>query len=224
MALLGPNGAGKSTLVLHLNGILQGEGSVRVFGVAVDDGCMKEIRARVGLVFQDPDDQLFLATVGQDVAFGPENLGLPTAEVERRVEEALEAVGLGDSAQSPAYHLSLGQKKRVAIATVLSMYPDVLVLDEPSANLDPKARRRLAELLAGLDVTKIVVTHDLPYACELCDRAVILHEGAIKADGPLEDILTDAGLLAALDLELPRGFDPREAVAWRRHAAARGRA
>jgi cobalt transport protein ATP-binding subunit len=212
VALLGPNGAGKSTLVLHLNGILRGEGEVRVFGMAVEQARLREIRARVGVVFQDPDDQLFLPTVERDVAFGPENLGLPADEVAARVGRALAAVGLSGQAASPAYHLSLGQKKRAAIATVLSMQPELLVLDEPSANLDPKAKRMLAEVLTGIDLTAIVVTHDLPYACELCDRAVILHEGTVKADGPLHDLLSDSALLAALDLELPLGFDPLRAL------------
>lgn len=208
VAVIGPNGAGKSTLLLHLNGILRGEGSVRIFGLPVEDATLREIRRRVGVVFQDPDDQLFLTTVIQDVAFGPANMGLPEAEVARRAHEALDAVGMGDVGDRAAHHLSFGQKKRVATATVLSMNPDVLVLDEPSSNLDPRSRRQLVRILEGLPVTKIIVTHDLPYAYETCRRAVILSEGRVAADGPIEAILADTGLLDAHGLELPYGFVP----------------
>lgn len=206
VAVIGPNGAGKSTLLLHLNGILRGEGSIRIFGLPIADDTLREIRRRVGVVFQDPDDQLFLTTVYEDVAFGPNNMGLPPAEVAERTHAALAAVGLEELGDRAAHHLSFGQKKRVATATVLSMQPDVLVLDEPSSNLDPRARRHLVEILATLPVTKVIVTHDLPYAYQTCERAVILSDGRVVADGDIGDILRDAELLAAYELELPYGF------------------
>ncbi len=206
VAIIGPNGAGKTTLLLHLNGILRGTGNLRIFGLAVEDKNLREIRRRVGVVFQDPEDQLFLTSVAQDVAFGPVNMGLEKDEVLVRVKEALAAVGMQDHGDRPAHHLSFGQKKRVATATVLAMGPEVLVLDEPSSNLDPKSRRQLIDILQDLPVTKIVVTHDLPVAYELCERVLILAEGRVVADGPVEEILLDAPLLAAHDLELPYGF------------------
>ena len=207
VALLGPNGAGKTTLVLHLNGILEaGRGRVEVGGLAVTREHLREIRRRVGIVFQDPDDQLFMPTVRDDVAFGPANLGLRGAQLDARVGRALEQVGLAGLADRPPYHLSFGQRRRAAVATVLAMEPEILVLDEPSGNLDPAARRELAEVLEGLDVTVLMVTHDLPYALQLCERSVILSGGVIAADGPTRSILGDAELLAAHRLELPYGF------------------
>ena len=215
VALLGPNGAGKTTFVLHLNGILPGShadgsaGSVSVGGLLVDAkdrGCLAEIRRRVGIVFQDPDDQLFLPTVAEDVAFGPANLGLRGPELAARVDEALDAVGMASHRERAPHHLSFGQRRRVAVATVLAMRPEILVLDEPSSNLDPAARRELAEILRGLPVTLLMVTHDLPYALELCDRAVILDNGQIAADGPTGALLSDTSLLAKHRLELPFGF------------------
>ena len=169
---------------------------------------LREIRRRVGIVFQDPDDQLFMSTVAQDVAFGPANLGLRGVALEARVRDALDAVGMNAAAPRPPHHLSFGERRRVAIATVLAMQPDVLVLDEPSSNLDPAARREVREVLRQLQLTTIVVTHDLPYALELCERAVILDEGIVVADGPIVDILRDRALLAAHRLELPFGFHP----------------
>lgn len=215
VALLGPNGAGKTTLVLHLNGILTPTGgSVTIGGLAAsrDRAVLAEIRRRVGIVFQDPDDQLFLPTVAEDVAFGPANLGLRGAELAARVDEALAAVGMGEHRDRAPHHLSFGQRRRVAVATVLAMHPEILVLDEPSSNLDPAARRELAEILRGLPVTLLMVTHDLPYALELCDRAVILDQGRIVADGPTVDLLADPELLARHRLELPYSFDPRAAI------------
>lgn len=208
VSIVGPNGAGKSTLLLHLNGILRGTGDLRVLGLPVEDKNLREIRRKVGVVFQDPEDQLFLTTVAQDVAFGPANMDLEREEIEARVREALAAVGMEGFDNRSAHHLSFGQKKRVATATVLAMRPEVLVLDEPSSNLDPKARRHLVDILEGLPVTKIVVTHDLPLAYELCDRTLILSQGKIVADGAIEDILLDEALLAAHDLELPYRFTP----------------
>ncbi|MCW2835374.1 MAG: transporter ATP-binding protein [Nocardioides sp.] len=210
VALLGPNGAGKTTLVLHLNGILAaGAGSVAVGGLAVEKGNLKEIRRRVGIVFQDPDDQLFLGTVRQDVAFGPANLGVKGAALEASVMAALDKVGMAEYADRPPHHLSFGQRRRVAVATVLAMEPEILVLDEPTSNLDPTSRRELADILRGLDVTVLMVTHDLPFALELCPRSVVLSDGVVVADGRTFDILTDAPLMAGHRLELPWGFDPR---------------
>jgi cobalt/nickel transport system ATP-binding protein len=214
VALLGPNGAGKTTLVLHLNGILApAAGSVAVGGLPVGRATMQEVRRRVGLVFQDPDDQLFMPTVRDDVAFGPRNLGLRGAELDRRVSDALDRVGMGSAADRPPHHLSFGQRRRVAVATVLAMEPSVLVLDEPSSNLDPASRRELADILRSLEVTVLMVTHDLPYALELCPRAVVLSEGTVVADGPTRDVLSDQALMRAHRLELPYGFDPRHVPA-----------
>ncbi|MGH3371263.1 MAG: energy-coupling factor ABC transporter ATP-binding protein [Nocardioidaceae bacterium] len=210
VALLGPNGAGKTTLVLHLNGILTaGAGSVTVSGLPVRKENLREIRRRVGIVFQDPDDQLFMPSVRDDVAFGPANLGLRGEVLRRRVMDALDQVGMADFVDRPPHHLSFGQRRRVAVATVLAMEPEILVLDEPSSNLDPASRRELAEILRGLDVTVLMVTHDLPYAFELCPRSVVISDGSIVADGSTYDVLTDAETMAAHRLELPFGFDPR---------------
>jgi len=209
VALLGPNGAGKTTLVLHLNGILLPQrGTVEVAGIPVTKEHFAEVRRRVGIVFQDPDDQLFMPTVSEDVAFGPANLGLRGAALEARVEAALTAVGMADRRGRAPHHLSFGERRLVAIATVLAMEPEILVLDEPSANLDPAGRRELAEVLLRLGLTMLVVTHDLPYALHLCRRAVVLNRGRIAADGPIEEILSDRALMAANRLELPFGFDP----------------
>jgi cobalt/nickel transport system ATP-binding protein len=208
VAVLGPNGAGKTTLMLHLNGLLRGAGELEVAGLPVERDTLPALRARVGLVFQDPDDQLFMTTVEEDVAFGPRNLGLDDAAVGERTAAALDAVRMRHAADRPPHQLSMGERRRVAIAGVLAMDPQLLVLDEPSANLDPRARRELLDLLAELDRTLLVVTHDLPFAAELCERAVILSGGRIAADGPCEAVLADPDLLARHDLELPAGFDP----------------
>ncbi|MFI5894580.1 energy-coupling factor ABC transporter ATP-binding protein [Actinoplanes sp. NPDC051513] len=215
VALLGPNGAGKTTLVLHLNGILHGgAGTIEVAGMRVDPADrpgLAEIRRRVGIVFQDPDDQLFMPTVAEDVAFGPANLGLRGDELRQRVDEALEAVGMAEHRDQVPHHLSFGQRRRVAVATVLAMRPEILVLDEPSSNLDPASRRELAEILQGLPVTVLMVTHDLPYAMQLCPRSVILDTGRIAADAPTADLLAEPDLLRAHRLELPFGFQPASA-------------
>ena len=209
VAVLGPNGAGKTTLVLHLNGILTpGRGSVRVGGLPVEAPHLLEIRRRVGIVFQDPDDQLFMPSVREDVAFGPYNLGLRGSELDRHVRRALEQVDMLDAIDRAPHHLSLGQRRRVAVATVLAMSPQVLVLDEPSSNLDPASRRELARIVLGLGLTTVVVTHDLPYALELCARAVVLDRGVLAADRATSALLADDALLAAHRLELPVGFRP----------------
>jgi cobalt/nickel transport system ATP-binding protein len=217
VALLGPNGAGKTTLVLHLNGLLRAQrGEVSVSGLPVHDDHLLEIRRRVGVVFQDPDDQLFMPRVRDDVAFGPRNLGLRGDALEARVMEALELVGMAEHVDRPPHHLSFGQRRRVAVATVLAMRPEILVLDEPSSNLDPTARRELAEILRALDVTVLMVTHDLPYALELCPRSVVLSDGHVVADAATADVLADEAMMARHRLELPFGFDPRRVGTGRR--------
>ena len=210
VALLGPNGAGKTTLVMHMNGIHPAaHGEVRVAGQLVDasdKANLRSIRSKVGIVFQDPDDQLFMPTVGEDVAFGPYNMGVRGDELNRVVIEALELVGMTEFKDRPPHHLSFGQRRRVAVATVLAMKPEILVLDEPSSNLDPASRRELADILRSLAITIVMVTHDLPYALELCERAVILSGGIIVADKKTREILGDKELLSAHRLELPVGF------------------
>ena len=210
VALLGPNGAGKTTLVMHMNGIHPAaHGEVKVAGQLVDasdKANLRSIRSKVGIVFQDPDDQLFMPTVGEDVAFGPYNMGVRGEELEKVVVEALELVGMTEFKDRPPHHLSFGQRRRVAVATVLAMKPEILVLDEPSSNLDPASRRELADILRSLAITIVMVTHDLPYALELCERAVILSGGIIVADKKTRDILGDKELLSAHRLELPVGF------------------
>jgi len=208
VGLIGPNGAGKSTLMLHLNGIFRGDGSVIICGLPVNKENLNEIRRRVGLVFQDSDDQLFMPTVFDDVAFGPLNMDLPEEEVLRRVEEALDAVGMLDKKDRAPYHLSGGEKKRVALATVLSMNPKILALDEPSGNLDPRGRRALINILKGLKLTKLIATHDLSLVMEVCERCVLLDEGRIVADGETRHILRDEKLLYAHGLEPPFAVPP----------------
>ena len=201
VALVGPNGAGKSTLLLHLIGILHGEGEVRVAGLSVGDGHLGKLRAALGLVFQDADDQLFSPTVFEDVAFGPLYAGLTQEEVERRVAAALRAVGMQDAGGRVSHHLSGGEKKRVAIATVLAMEPEILVLDEPTSGLDPRARRGLIRLLDALPQTMLVSTHDLRMVAELFRRTVVLDQGRVVADGPTARLLADTSFLAEHGLE-----------------------
>jgi cobalt/nickel transport system ATP-binding protein len=200
-ALVGPNGAGKSTLILHLNGILSGEGMVRVCGLEVAKEHLGRVRAAVGLVFQAPDDQLFSPTVFDDVAFGPIYQGLPEREVRARVEQALAAVRMSDYAERVSHHLSVGEKKRIAIATVLSMQPQVLVLDEPSAGLDPRARRGLINLLRELPQTMLIATHDLALVRELCPRTIVMDGGQVVADRRTECVINDDALLERHGLE-----------------------
>ncbi len=210
VALLGPNGAGKTTLSLHLNGIHEIQsGTIEIGGLPVDETNLTEVRRRVGMVFQDANDQLFMPTVREDVEFGPANLGLSEAERSARVDEALAAVEATHLADRAPHHLSGGEKRRVAVATVLSMHPELLVLDEPTSGLDPAGRRELADLLATLELTQVVITHDLPFALEICPRSVIVSNGSVVADGKTADILADTELLAAHRLELPFGFDAR---------------
>jgi cobalt/nickel transport system ATP-binding protein len=197
VALVGPNGAGKSTLLLHLNGLLRGEGTVSIMGRDVMEPHLDRIRAQVGLVFQDPDDQLFSPTVFEDVAFGPLYAGLPEEEIQRRVAWALAQVGLEEYGERISHHLSLGEKKRAAIATVLSMLPQVLALDEPTSGLDPRTRRRLVGLLRELPQTMLVATHDMRLVAEVFPRTVILDGGWVVADGPTEELLADEQLLEA---------------------------
>ncbi len=204
VALIGGNGAGKSTLLLHLNGYLMPtHGNVRVGDIPVTKQTLATVRRTVGMVFQDPDDQLFMPTVYDDVAFGPLNLGLPLEEVEHRVMAALTQVGLAHVKDKPPYRLSEGQKRSIAIATVLSMQPNILVMDEPTSNLDPKARRNLINLLKTFTHTKIIATHDLDMVLDVCERTMILHEGRIAADGMTREILQNDALLEATHLEKP---------------------
>ncbi len=206
VGIIGSNGAGKSTLLLHLNGVLRATaGEVRVNDAAISAGTLAEVRRTVGLVFQDPDDQLFMPTVFDDVAFGPTNMGLPLADVRSRVEAALATVGSSHLAGRPPYRLSGGEKRAVAIAGVLAMSPSILVMDEPSDCLDPAARRRLINLLMGLDLTKIIATHDLDLVEDVCSRVLVMHHGRLEADGSPDAIFADKDLLERCHLELPLG-------------------
>lgn len=204
VALVGPNGAGKSTLMLHLNGILGDRDSpVRIGGLPLEKSRLPEIRAKVGVIFQNPDDQLFSPTVFEDVAFGPLHIGLPELEVRERAAQALQAVGMAGFEDRMPHHLSVGQKKRVAIATILAMQPDILVLDEPTAGLDPRGRRQIIGLLREMNQTMLVSTHDMWLVGELFPRVIVLDEGCLIADGPTGPILTDEAFLEAHGLESP---------------------
>lgn len=207
VALIGANGAGKSTLLLHLNGYLTPtHGEVRIGETPLVRETAAAVRRAVGMVFQDPDDQLFMPTVFEDVAFGPLNAGLPAAEVEQRVTAALERVGMAHLRDRPPYKLSAGEKRAVAIATVLAMSPDVLVMDEPSSHLDPRGRRRLIELLKSFKHTKIIATHDLELVVELCSRVIVLDGGKVVAEGPTEELLNDEALMLSHGLERPHSL------------------
>ena len=197
VALIGPNGAGKSTLLLHLNGILRSNGVVKIFGRQVDDKNLRWVRSKVGLIFQDPDDQLFSPTVFEDVAFGPMNMGYSEAEVRQSVTSALDWVGMTGYEQRSPHHLSVGEKKRIAIATVLSMSSEILVIDEPTSNLDPRSKWSLIGLLKRLPMTKIVASHDLELVKALCPRTIVLDHGQVIADGATKHILADTPLLRA---------------------------
>jgi cobalt/nickel transport system ATP-binding protein len=203
LGIVGPNGAGKSTLLLHLNGILMDKTSVKILGMEVNQANLRLVRSKVGLVFQDPDNQLFMPTVREDVGYGPMNMGFKKEEVERRVGKALEQVDMGDSAHRLAHHLSFGEKKRVSVATVLSMDTEILVLDEPTSNLDPRHRRELIILLNRFSVTKVIATHDLDMVLDTCRRVILLDRGRIVADGDSKDILGNKELMEKHDLEVP---------------------
>jgi len=213
VALAGPNGAGKSTLVLAMAGFLRAEGTIRVAGHTLAPGSARDVRRHLGLVFQDADDQLFMPRLGDDVAFGPATMGLGPEEVRARVRGALAAVGLEGYEDRVPYHLSVGEKRRAALATVLAMRPQILVLDEPSADLDPRGRRRLIDLLSGLETTLLLITHDLDLAVETCERTVVVDAGRVVADGPTPQVLANPALAAAHGLEVPhrlagRGGEP----------------
>lgn len=204
VALVGSNGAGKSTLLLHLIGSLfPTKGDIRIGDYPLNKKNLKAVRRSTGMVFQDPDDQLFMPTVFDDVAFGPINLGLPESEVEDRVMAALETVGVSHLSKRSPHKLSGGEKRSVAIATVLATTPDILIMDEPSSNLDPASRRRLINLLKTFTHTKIIATHDLDMAIELCERTLVLNQGAIVADGLTKKLFQDEKLLAMSGLEQP---------------------
>ena len=204
VALVGANGAGKSTLLLHLNGYLPAtRGEVLIGDTLLTRETAAAARRAVGMVFQNPDDQLFMPTVAEDVAFGPLNAGLPPEEIERRAASALERVGMTHVRERPPYRLSAGEKRAVAIATVLAMDPDILVMDEPSSHLDPRARRRLIQLLRSFDHTRIVATHDLELVVEVCSRVIVLDSGRVVADGTTRGILNDEALMLAHGLERP---------------------
>ena len=207
IAILGPNGAGKTTLILHLNGILgELEGEIKVDGLEYSSENIGKIRKTVGVVFQDPDDQLFMPTVIEDVMFGPKNFGYSNEESETNAVEALKMVGMENFQDRAPHHLSFGQKRKVAIATVLASKPKLLVLDEPASNLDPASRRDLIDILIKLDISIILVTHDLPMALEICERSLVLNEGIIKEDSLTKDILQNKQLMKENRLELPYGF------------------
>jgi len=204
VAIVGANGAGKSTLLLHLNGYLApAKGQIRIGDFPLTKETLPSARRTVGMVFQDPDDQLFMPTVYDDVAFGPLNLGLPADEVSRCVEKALSIVGASHLKTRPPYKLSKGEKRAVAIASVLSMSPSILVMDEPTSNLDPKARRQLIGLLKGFEHTKIIATHDLDMVLDVCERTIVMHDGRVTADGPTVEIFQDEALLLKSRLERP---------------------
>ena len=203
VGIIGSNGAGKSTLLLHLNGILNGTNAVKVFDTTIEQENLSFVRSKVALVFQDPDNQLFMPTVFDDVAFGPINMKKNSKEVNSLVNKALSDVDMNSSIHRSSHHLSFGEKKRISLATVLSMNPEILVLDEPSSNLDPKSRRELIELLSSLQITKIIASHDLEMIREACSRVIVLYEGKIVAGGPTLEILSDRSLMDSYALEVP---------------------
>jgi cobalt/nickel transport system ATP-binding protein len=203
VGLIGPNGAGKTTLLFHLNGLLRGEGEVRVGGLKISDKNLKAVRRAVGIVFQDPDDQLFSSTVFDDVAFGPLSMRLPREEVDSRVGQALRDAGLASHAGKAPHHLSFGQKKKAALAAILAMRPEIIALDEPTSNMDPGSRRAFLRLIESLDATKVISTHDMDSVFELCGRVLLLDSGELIADGEARAILGDKCLMESHGLEIP---------------------
>ena len=207
LGLLGPNGAGKTTLILHLNGILgEMDGSIKLNNLEFVEDNLAEIRKTVGVVFQDPDDQLFMPTVLEDVMFGPKNFGFSEEASRENAEEALKMVGMNDYQEKAPHHLSFGQKRKVAIASVLASKPQLLVLDEPSSNLDPSSRRELIDILLSLEISIVLVTHDLPMALEICPKSIVVNSGLITENGKTKDLLTDNKVMKENRLELPYGF------------------
>ncbi len=204
VGLIGPNGAGKSTLLLHLNGVLKStQGSVEVLGMKTEEKNLVGIRKKVAIVFQDPDNQLFMPTVFDDVAFGPLNAGDSKEKVRGKVSKALKEVEMEEYGERCPHHLSFGEKKKIALATVLSMEPEILILDEPSSNLDPRARRHLIELLKNFNLTKIISGHDLELILEICPRVVLLDEGRVMVDGDVRKVLSNKLLMDSHGLEVP---------------------
>ena len=207
LGILGPNGAGKTTLILHLNGILgELDGSIKLNNLEFVEDNLAEIRKTVGVVFQDPDDQLFMPTVLEDVMFGPKNFGFSEEASRENAEEALKMVGMNDYQEKAPHHLSFGQKRKVAIASVLASKPQLLVLDEPSSNLDPSSRRELIDLLLSLEISIVLVTHDLPMALEICPKSIVVNSGVITENGKTIDLLTNNKVMRENRLELPYGF------------------
>lgn len=206
VAVAGPNGAGKSTLLLQFDGILRGSGNIRISGTALTDQTLTMIRRKVGVIFQDPNDQLFCPTVFDDVAFGPLHFGKLIHEIRALVAKSLSSVELEGFEGKSSHHLSLGERKRVAIASVLSCRPEIILMDEPTANLDPKHRRDIINMVNSWNYTTVIASHDLDLAWDTCSRCIILNDGELKADGPCNEILRDESLLKANNLELPRRF------------------
>lgn len=207
LGILGPNGAGKTTLILHLNGILgEMDGSIKLNNLEFVEDNLAEIRKTVGVVFQDPDDQLFMPTVLEDVMFGPKNFGYSEEVSRENAEEALKMVGMNDYQEKAPHHLSFGQKRKVAIASVLASKPQLLVLDEPSSNLDPSSRRELIDILLSLEISIVLVTHDLPMALEICPKSIVVNSGLITENGKTKDLLTNNKVMKENRLELPYGF------------------
>ena len=207
LGILGPNGAGKTTLILHLNGILgEMDGSIKLNNLEFVEDNLAEIRKTVGVVFQDPDDQLFMPTVLEDVMFGPKNFGFSEEASRKNAEEALKMVGMNDYQEKAPHHLSFGQKRKVAIASVLASKPQLLVLDEPSSNLDPSSRRELINILLSLEISIVLVTHDLPMALEICPKSIVVNSGLITENGKTKDLLTNNKVMKENRLELPYGF------------------
>jgi cobalt/nickel transport system ATP-binding protein len=203
VALIGPNGAGKSTLLLAMAGFIKGTGKVSIDGMLVNGRNKKKLRTAIGCVLQNPDEQLFMPTLFDDVAFGPLNMGLTGDELTRRVEEVLKTVGLLEMAHKAPHHLSAGQKRAAAIATVLAMSPAIIAMDEPDSHLDPRSRGMLVKLLSGLEPTLVIATCNMNFATELCERAVVMDEGRIVADGGAREIMTNSELMRKHGLEVP---------------------